>query len=563
MLMGRSDVTFVVDGTRCSGWWYPAADGGDDADASSDDRRRPCVVMAHGLAAVKEMRLDAYAERFAAAGMSVFVFDYRGFGSSDGEPRQLLDIDAQHADWEAAVAYARTRPSVDGTRIVLWGSSLSGGHVLHLAQRVNAAGVIAQVPHTDAIASARSTGLAASARLGIHALYDAGREALGRSPHYVPATGRPGELAIMSSPEATEYLDLVPEGFDFDQRVAARFGLRLAGYSPGRALAHLTVPVLMQVGTRDQTTPPAAAIKAAGAGRHVTLKVHDVGHFEPYTGEAFEVFVGEQIEFLRSTVLEGPGVPPRTMVITGAGAGIGLAAARLLAGRGWVLCLTDVDDEALAAQRAELGDRHSYEHMDVADAERVGAVMATFASAHGGSFDALLNNAGLLSMADFESLPLARHRTITRVNVDGVLTCTHLAFPYLKGGTDPQVINMCSASADYGVPQLASYSASKFWVKGFTEAINIEWEQHGIHVCDIAPGFVGTGMLDGADGDIVDAVGVNLGAQDVANAIVSATEDRTRVHWVVDRPGSRLQRAIINRAPTRLHRLALKRYSGY
>ena len=106
--MGRSDVTFAVDGTRCSGWWYPAADGGDDADASSDDRRRPCVVMAHGLAAVKEMRLDAYAERFAAAGMSVFVFDYRGFGSSDGEPRQLLDIDAQHADWEAAVAYARS-----------------------------------------------------------------------------------------------------------------------------------------------------------------------------------------------------------------------------------------------------------------------------------------------------------------------------------------------------------------------------------------------------------------------------------------------------------------------
>lgn len=92
-------MTFVVDGTRCSGWWYPAADGGDDADASSDDRRRPCVVMAHGLAAVKEMRLDAYAERFAAAGMFVFVFDYRGFGSSEGEPRQLLDIDAQHADW--------------------------------------------------------------------------------------------------------------------------------------------------------------------------------------------------------------------------------------------------------------------------------------------------------------------------------------------------------------------------------------------------------------------------------------------------------------------------------
>lgn len=560
--MQRSDVTFVVEGTECSGWWYAAA-GGDGPIDGGDDRRLPCVVMAHGLAAVKEMRLDAYAERFAAAGLHVLVFDYRHFGTSDGEPRQLLDIDAQHADWEAAVAYARTRPSVDGGRIVLWGSSLSGGHVLHMAERVDAAAVIAQVPHTDAASSVRSTGLAASARLGLHAMYDAARGALGLSPHYVPATGRPGELAIMTSSEATEYLDLVPEGFDFDQRVAARFGLTLGGYSPGRRLADLAMPVLVQVGTQDQTTPPEPAIKAADAARNVTLKVHDVGHFEPYIGEAFEVFVGEQIEFLRSTVLTGRSAAPRTMVITGAGAGIGLAAARRLAGRGWVLCLTDVDDDALAALRDELGERHSYEHMDVADAERVDAVMAAFADAHGGSFDALLNNAGVLSLGDFESLPLARHRTITGVNVDGVLTCTHLAFPYLALGTDAQVINMCSASADYGVPQLASYSASKFWVKGFTEAINIEWEPHGIHVCDIAPNFVGTAMLDGAEGDIVDSVGVNLGPEQVADAIVDATEDRTRVHWIVDTPGSRLQRAIINLAPTRLHRLALKRYSGY
>ncbi len=266
---------------------------------------------------------------------------------------------------------------------------------------------------------------------------------------------------------------------------------------------------------------------------------------------------------MKRTVPNGPSKTPRKMVITGAGAGIGLAAARRLAGLGWVLCLTDVDDDALTRLEDELGDRHRYEHMDVSNADGVAAVMAAFAEDHGGSFDALLNNAGLLSMGDFESVSLARHRAITAVNVDGVLTCTHLAFPYLRRSTNPQVINMCSASADYGVPQLASYSASKFWVKGFTEALNLEWEQHGIHVCDIAPGFVGTAMLDGADGDIVDAVGVNLGAEDVADAIVAATGDRTRVHHNVDSTGSRLQRAIINRAPTRLHRLAIKRYSGY
>lgn len=208
--MGRSDVTFVVDGTRCSGWWYPAADGGDDADASSDDRRRPCVVMAHGLAAVKEMRLDAYAERFAAAGMFVFVFDYRGFGSSEGEP-PTVDIDAQHADWEAAVAYARTSPGrwhpdrFVGLLAVGWPRAALGA-TCQCRRRYRTG-----APHTDAVASARSTGLAASARLGIRAL----RRRPGGARPIPPlcarhrTTRRAGHHVLT---EATEYLDLVPEG---------------------------------------------------------------------------------------------------------------------------------------------------------------------------------------------------------------------------------------------------------------------------------------------------------------------------------------------------------------
>ena len=114
--------------------------------------------MAHGLAGVKEMRLDAYAERFAAAGYHVLVFDYRHFGASQGRPRQLLDIRRQHEDWGAAVSYARARPEVDADRIVLWGTSLSGGHVLAVAGRVGAAAVISQVPHVDGLASALALG---------------------------------------------------------------------------------------------------------------------------------------------------------------------------------------------------------------------------------------------------------------------------------------------------------------------------------------------------------------------------------------------------------------------
>ena len=93
----------------------------------------PCIVLAHGFGALKEGRLDAYAERFAAAGYAALVFDYRHFGESEGEPRQLLDVRRQHEDWHAAVAFARGADGVDPERVALWGSSFSGGHVIHVA----------------------------------------------------------------------------------------------------------------------------------------------------------------------------------------------------------------------------------------------------------------------------------------------------------------------------------------------------------------------------------------------------------------------------------------------
>jgi fermentation-respiration switch protein FrsA (DUF1100 family) len=81
----RSDIAFASgkNGVLCRGWFYtPEGEAG----------RLPAVIMAHGFGAVKELRLDAYAEKFAEAGCAVLVFDYRHFGTSEGEPRQLIDI---------------------------------------------------------------------------------------------------------------------------------------------------------------------------------------------------------------------------------------------------------------------------------------------------------------------------------------------------------------------------------------------------------------------------------------------------------------------------------------
>ncbi len=118
----RRELHFTSGTDRCHAWIYmpPAADTG----------RPPMIVMAHGLGAVKALRLGAFAERFRAAGYACLVFDYRHFGDSDGEPRELLSISRQRQDWRAAVAFARSLPDIDRDRIVLWGTSFGGGHAI-------------------------------------------------------------------------------------------------------------------------------------------------------------------------------------------------------------------------------------------------------------------------------------------------------------------------------------------------------------------------------------------------------------------------------------------------
>ncbi|MCP3986621.1 MAG: alpha/beta hydrolase [bacterium] len=249
------------------------------------------------------MRLDAYAERFADAGYHVLVFDYRGFGESDGTPRRVVNVDMQHADWRAAIAFARSQTGVDATKTVLWGSSLSGGHVLALASEgLGVAAVIAQVPHIDSSVSAREGGTTRWSSLALHAAWDQAAGLLGAPPHYVPASGKPGCVAFMNAPEAAGYLRLVPDGFEFDQSIAARSLFSLMNYSPGRTASRISVPTLVQVASDDETTPASAAISAVERMPMSELKTYQTDHFSPYLGDTFEAFVADQVAFLERHV---------------------------------------------------------------------------------------------------------------------------------------------------------------------------------------------------------------------------------------------------------------------
>src|SRR6202790_3998954 len=124
-----SAISFDSGGVRCAGVHLSG-----ETDAFADgDGRRPCVVLGHGFAGTVDSGLLPFAERFAAAGLDALAFDYRHFGASDGEPRPLLSIPRQLEDYAAAIARARTLDGVDPDRIVVWGSSYAGGHVVPVA----------------------------------------------------------------------------------------------------------------------------------------------------------------------------------------------------------------------------------------------------------------------------------------------------------------------------------------------------------------------------------------------------------------------------------------------
>ena len=186
-----------------------------------------------------------------------------------------------------------------------------------------------------------------------------------------------------------------------------------------------------------------------------------------------------------------------SMIITGAASGIGRAVAETLLKDGWYIGLFDLSKDALSNIQNSWGKEHCSVHVvSVADESSLAKEFKSFVE-KAGQLDVLFNCAGLLQAGHFEDISLARHRQILEVNNHGVMNCCYLAFPYLQQNKKSRVINMSSASSLYGVPGLASYSASKAWIKSFTESLNIEWARHNIHVLAIEPPFVNTNMISG------------------------------------------------------------------
>jgi cephalosporin-C deacetylase-like acetyl esterase len=271
------------------------------------------IVMAHGFSATKEMALDDYAERFAAAGFAVLAYDHRCLGASDGEPRQVINPWAQTRDYRYAIGRLAACPEVDRDRIGLWGSSFSGGQVLVLGavdERVRA--VVASVPFAG-------TGAGYDDPVDVDSRYARLRDALvdlsGNGP--ADATEPPmGPLAVVDEPGRPEGMRVFlgqPESAEWFLELGRRprstwrnevwlrraFGSEPA-FDPGVAVGHLRAPALFVVAADDTVAPTAVALAAyerAPEPKQLELVVGH--HFTGYAGDALEHCAAVEIAFFR------------------------------------------------------------------------------------------------------------------------------------------------------------------------------------------------------------------------------------------------------------------------
>jgi pimeloyl-ACP methyl ester carboxylesterase len=266
--------------------------------------------MASGFSCVRDQGLDAFAERFAAAGFAVLAFDYRGFGDSGGEPRLLVRAGRQRDDWRAALSYARSLERIDHRRLAIWGFSAGGGHVQQLA--LSEPGIGAAVCVAPLVDGARTLHYIGGSRhvvwLGMAGLRDAWRVLRGAEPYRIPAAGPPGSAAVINSPRGLSgFESITPPGSSWRNEACARTFLA-PPYRLARKVRRIRIPILYCITESDDVAPPALGRQAAGRPPQGELRTYPGGHFDPFLGETLERMAGDQIEFLgRRLAAQGAG----------------------------------------------------------------------------------------------------------------------------------------------------------------------------------------------------------------------------------------------------------------
>jgi NAD(P)-dependent dehydrogenase (short-subunit alcohol dehydrogenase family) len=206
-----------------------------------------------------------------------------------------------------------------------------------------------------------------------------------------------------------------------------------------------------------------------------------------------------------------------SIFISGGAAGIGRATALRFLDAGWTVGVYDVNAAALDVLKAE-HPQIITGRLDVREYDQWEAALADFVTHTGGTLDVLDNNAGVLVAGDLTELTPEQIRFQIDIDALGVTYGAKAAHPYLKAAGKSHLVNISSASAIYGQPGIATYSAAKFYVAGLTEALELEWAKDGIRVVAIWPLWAKTALAD-VDTKSTRTLGVDITPEDVAEQV--------------------------------------------
>ncbi len=293
----RREVSFTVDGLTVRGWFY-APEGKGPFSA---------VVLNNGLNGTRDAILENYTLRFVKAGWAALAIDFRFYGDSDGQPRQVYSANHQIQDQKSAVEYLRSRADINPDRIVLWGTSASGPYgIINAAVDHRIAGVIAQCApfdhKEDEKAYMKRVSIGFFFKMFVHGQRDKGRSRFNLSPHMIPCYSNNGETAMVTAPGIIDGISAVlGDSVNFKNEICARSVLMPHGPSPLEKGKDVVCPVVLFVCDKDNIVSPRSHLKMAEIlGDKVQVVKYDIDHFDIYQGEFFEKAVEKQIAFLNA-----------------------------------------------------------------------------------------------------------------------------------------------------------------------------------------------------------------------------------------------------------------------
>ena len=195
---------FVVEQQRLQAYFHKP-----DGDT---EERLSIVVMGNGYATEWQFGTEMFIKAFTDAGIATLNFDYRSFGESEGLPRQLVDIPGQQEDFLMAVNHAKEQTWVDPSRIVIWGSSLGGGHAISVAAKLSGAcAMVAQVPHCCSRAAFKTVTFRSVFHGMSRAITDAIKSRFGAEPLLIPILAEPEDYGVMNHPTWLKEYELLTQ----------------------------------------------------------------------------------------------------------------------------------------------------------------------------------------------------------------------------------------------------------------------------------------------------------------------------------------------------------------